>query len=214
MWRRRSVSSIILIFLLAALPGSGTAKEKKEKPYRIAGVVKGEKGKPAPADSLSSDSSGVRAVIQYLDDPSRRAALASVLGREVDLFPERTGSSRGYMAFALEIENRGSGDLNFEPGHTLLATDRQDVEFPLDYSALYQMVSRSGAAAPSLEEIERAVYGRAVTIRPGGAVRKLLVFEGPRNGKFKKFEVKVRSLHVPSGDLDNTFLFRKFEVKP
>jgi hypothetical protein len=187
---------------------------KREKVYRIAGVSTGEKGKPAPAEVLSFVEGGVRVTIRYLDPRAAEAALASVVDGAAGLFHERTESSRGHLAFALQLENEARDLLLFEPGQGRLVTDRADAEFPLDYTRLYQILARRPGGGPPLEELERAVFTRAVTVKPGGSVRKLLVFEGPRNGRFKKFEVRIGVLHLADRDIDARFPFRRFEVKP
>ena len=95
-----------------------------------------------------------------------------------------------------------------------LLTDRQDAEFPMDYTAIYGVLTKRGPGAPSLEKVERAVFSRSVTIKQGGTVRKLLVYPAPRDGKFKRLQVRLGALQIPEGDLDAAFDFRKFEVKP
>ncbi len=202
-----------LCCLLLALSGSGSEAGRKAKIYRIEGVSEDAEGRKVPAEVLTFSAAGVTLALRHLDGPSRRAALASVLGREVDLFPERTETTPGYLVFALEIQNRAPGDLIFEPGQSRLITHRLDAEFPLDYSTLFQELSRLPGEGVSLEEIERAVYSRASSIRPGGSVRKLLVFPEPGSSKYKKFEVRIGALHLQEGDLDAVFRFRRLEVE-
>jgi hypothetical protein len=198
-----------LIVLSASSPEAG-----KPHPYRIAGAAKDPNGKIVPTDELTFEVSGIRLTLRYLDGPSRIAALSSVLGKEVDLFPERTETSRGYMVFAFGIENHAGEDLHFEPGQCRFISDRFDAEFPLDYSSLYEVLGHRGDSVPSLEEVKRAVFSEESAIRPGGAVRKLLVFPGSREDKYKQFEVRIGALHQAAGDLDATFKFRKFKVTP
>jgi len=187
---------------------------REPKIYRIAGAGRDERGKVIPQDLLETEIGGVRMAIRYLDEPGRRGALASVPGLATDLFPEKPEIGPGYLVFALELANGGAGDLIFEPGQGRLLTDRHDAEFPMDYTALYGLLTKRGPGAPRLDEVERAVFSRATTIKPEGSVRKLLVFPGPRDGKFKRLEVRLGALHVPERDLDATFEFRRFEVKP
>lgn len=202
-----------LCCLLLPLLGSGSEAGRKAKLYRIAGVTEDAEGKKVPAEILTFSAAGVTLAIRHLDGPSRRAALASVLGREVDLFSERTETTPGHLVFALEIRNRAAGDLIFEPGQSRLITHRLDAEFPLDYTMLFEEISRLPGEGISLEEIERAVYSRASTIRAGGSVRKLLVFPEPGASKYKKFEIRIGALHLPEGDLDTVFRFRKSKVE-
>ncbi len=194
------------------IPAADQAEAARERPYIIAGAARDGRGKTVPAETLSFESSSLRLSLRYLDASGRRSALASVLGRELNLFPERSESGRGNLVFVMEVENRAGGDLIFEPGQSRLITDKLDAEFPLDYSSLFETLSGMPKGAPTLEEVERAVFSRAVTIRPGGAVRKLIVFPGPRSDRFRSFDVRIGALHLPEGDIDASFAFRKFKV--
>lgn len=210
--RTLMVSCVALIVLFPAkgdllTAGSGTQ-------YRIAGAGRNEKNKVVPVDVLSSVQGDTRVSIRYLTPEEADAALATVVGDAGPLFKPRTETSRGHLVFALQIENQGKADVIYEPGQGQLVTDRSDAEFPLDYTGLYRLLSRLPDGAPSLEDVERAVYGRAVSIAPGGSVRKLLVFDGPRDAKFKKFEVRIGAIEFGEGEIDARFPFRRFKVKP
>jgi len=202
-------ASLLAFLLTGTVPEAGAPRL-----FRIAGEAKDAKGKLAASDELAFEESGVRVTIRYLDAPARAAALKSVLGRELDLFPDRTEASRGYVAFALEISSHSKSDLLFEPGQCRLITDKYDVEFPMEYTAIYELLSRQPEGAPSLEDVQKAVFSASATIRPGGAVRKLLVFPGPRDSRWKGVQVRIGALHLTEKDLDAVFKFRKFKVAP
>jgi len=209
--RPRAALAVALPLILAVASASEAGKPRV---FTIAGAVKDDKGKTVPAEQLAFEGSGLKLTMRYLDERSRIAALSSVLGREIDLFPEWKDASRGYLVFAFSIENHAEGDLLFEPGQCRFITDRLDAEFPLDYSSLYEVLSSRSSGAPSLEEVKKAVFSEVATIRPGGAVRKLLVFPAPREDRFKEFEIRIGALHQTGGDLDTIFKFRKFKVEP
>ncbi len=190
------------------------AQAKKDKIYRLSGSGQDEKGKPVPTEVLSVAQSGVRISIRYLDALKAGEAMASVIGGTAGIFKERTATTRGHLVFALQIENEGGFDLLFEPGQGRLITDRTDAEFPLDYTGLYELLRTMPGGAPDLEDIEKAVYSRAVTIRSGGSIRKLLVFDGPRDERFKKLEIRIGVIHTPDGEIDANFSFKRFEVEP
>ncbi len=200
---------LVLILLPAA-----DAQAKKDRIYRISGSGQDEKGKPVPTEVLSTAQSGVRISIRYLDALKAGEAMASVIGGTAGIFHERTATSRGHLVFALQIENESGFDLLFEPGQGRLITNRSDAEFPLDYTGLYDLLRTLPGGAPDLDEIEKAVYSRAATIRSGGSVRKLLVFDGPRDERFKKLEIRIGVIHTPEGEIDAKFPFRRFEVEP
>jgi hypothetical protein len=211
--RRLIVHALVLSLIGFAASDPGVEAGKK-RVYRISGAARDAKGKPVPTDTLVFDGAGLHLSARYLDGSLRHSALASVAAGAADLFPEPSETGRGYLVIALGFENHGQEDVLFEPGQSRLITDRMDAEFPLDYSILYELASHAGAGAPSLEEIERAVYARAVTVRPGGSILKLLVFKSPRDSRYKKLELRIGALHTPSGDTDVSFQFRKFEVEP
>jgi len=207
----RLPSAYLLCFLASCLLAEAS---RAPKVTRIAGAGRDAKGKVIARDVLEQATMGVRIAIRYLDGAGRKAALASVPGLAQDLFPEQVKAGEGFLVFALELANDAPGELIFEPGQGRLLTDRQDAEFPMDYTSLYGVLAKSGPAAPSLEQVERAVFSRAATIKPGGSVRKLLVFPGPRDERFKRLEVRLGALHLPEGDLDAAFEFRRFEAGP
>lgn len=203
------------LLVVAAVAAFTPLEAGKPKEFRIAGEVKDEKGKSAPSDELTYEAAGIRLAIRYLEPAAGVAAMSSVLGRDVDLFPGREGTTPGYMIFAFQIENRGAGDLLFEPGQCRTITDKFDGEFPLDYSSLYGLASRAPAGAPSLEDLKKVVFSESTTVKPGGAVRKLLVFPGPRDERWKSLQVRIGALHLSAaGDVDVKFVFRKFKVTP
>lgn len=211
--RRRLLAAFLCAIPLLLAP-AGAEGARKKKVYRIAGESRNEEGDRVPKEVLTYGASGIQVAIRYLDGAARISALSSVLGREYDLFPERSEGERGHLVFVLEIRNGSEEDLHFEPGQSRLFTERLDAEFPFDYTRLYQRVSHLPGEPISLGDLEKAVFGRATMIRPGGSVRKLLVFRGPAEDKYKKIEVRIGALHLAEQDLDPAFRFRKFEVKP
>ncbi len=202
-----------ILFVVMSLAGAD-AQARRPKVYRISGAGEDAKGRPAPAEVLTAEESGVRLSIRYLDAPAAGEAMASVVKGAGALFKERTETDRGHLVFALQIDNASAGDLLYEPGQGRLITDRSDAEFPLDYTGLYELLRTLPCGAPDLDEIEKAVYSRAVTIRAGGSIRKLLVFDGPRDGRFKRLELRIGAIHTPEGEIDARFPFRRFEVEP
>ncbi|HZE88892.1 MAG TPA: hypothetical protein VE404_05050 [Verrucomicrobiae bacterium] len=200
---------------IAALVALSPVGAGRPKVFHIAGEVKDAKGKIVASDELTFEASGIRLAIRYLEPADSVAAISSVLGHDVDLFSGHDETTQGYAVFALQIENRGAEDLLFEPGQCRFITDKYDAEFPLDYSSLYGVASRAPGAEVSLEDLKKVIYSEALTVKPGGAVRKLLVFPGPRDQRFKGFEVRIGALHKSaSADVDTKFRFRKFPVEP
>lgn len=210
--RRRPLraSGLLIAILLMAAAGPAAGKEKVT---RIAGVGRDPKGKPTPVEILTASDSGLRISIGYLEPAAAGKAIGSILGESADIFRAQEEGVRGHLVFVLQIDNDSRSDVIYQPGQGRLITDRHDAEFPMDYTMLHRLLTTMPGGAPELEEVERAVFSRATTVRPGGSVRKLLVFEGPRNRKFKKLEVRIGALHLEDRELDPRFRFRRFEVK-
>jgi hypothetical protein len=210
---RRALSIIFALCIALSVSEGHLLAGRESKPRRIAGVTRDEGGKLVPAEVLSFRSSGLEIAVRYLDGPQRRSALSSVLGRELALFTEPSESSKGHLVFALEIRNGGQAELLFEPGQSRLVTNKLDAEIPLDYTMLHMVLSRSPHMEVSLEDLEDAVFSRATSVKPGGAVRKLLVFDSPMDPTYKKFEIRLGDLNTAGGSLDATFKFKRFKVK-
>ncbi len=209
-----SASAVFLLAaILAALP-SGSAAAAEARPYRIAGAEATETKEWRPVDVLELSRNGVSCEMRYLDPEARRATLRSSLGTTMDLFPGRTGEKEnerpGYLVFVLQITNNSTERLEFNPGQVRLATEKGDMKFALDYSAIYERMQAAGPDAPDMNEMSKVVFERTITIVQGGSARKLLVFDAPRDDKYKTLAVRVLELNVGTEGVDLIFPFRKF----
>lgn len=201
----------MLAFLLLAAVGSTVAAKKA---YRIAGAVGDESGKWKPAEVLEQVRRDIRFQISYLQPRARPQVIESAIGRPIDLLPGRIDENRpGFHVFVLQIENGSGMDLNFNPTQARMATDSGDVEFAMDYTAFYEASRALGDSGPSFDEVARIAFDRAVTVRPGGSVRKLLVFAAPGEDKYKTVEVRLHELAVGTEAENVVFPFRKFQVE-
>ena len=181
------------------------------RPYHISGANKDESGKWQAAEVLEHTRGGVSFQIQFLTPEASRKALKGALGRDFDLLPGRAGGHRrGYLVFVLQIANGSREDVTFNPTQARLATEKGDMEFALDYSALYEASRRLGPDGPGLDELGSALFDRSMSIRPGGSVRKLLAFEAPREDRYKTIEVRLAEVNVGAASIDAVFAFRKF----
>src|SRR5882672_4489218 len=155
------------LFLFIGLALSAPA-QAAAKPSHIAGARRNADHKWEAVDLIAVTQQGVAFEIGYLDPEGARRALKSTVGRDVDILPGRVDEHRpGYLVFVLQITNGSAQDLVFNPGQARLATDKGDMKFALDYSALYEIAVRIGPDAPSLEELDRAIFDRSVTVTPG-----------------------------------------------
>jgi len=200
-----------IALLLALLPAAAVPAQAAKKHYRISGAEKDADGKWQPVEELSATIGGMSFTIRFLEPEARVAAIRSVLSRDLDLLPGRVDERHpGYLVFLLEADNGTGAQVHFNPGQARLASDKGDMKFALDYSALYEVARRAGPAAPSFDEMAAMLFDRGVTIEPGGSVRKLLAFEAPSEDKYKTLEVQLVEVNTGSRGIDFVFPFRKF----
>ena len=185
------------------------------KPYRLAGAARDAEGKWQSVETIKQVAGRTSFEIRLLDDATRRETFKTALGREVDPFPGRVDETHpGYLVFVLQVNNDAAAeDLIFNPGQARIATNQEVREFALDYSALYEVTRKLGPKAPTLDELAAMIFDRTVTIRAGGSVRKLLVFEGPGDDAWKDLEVRLLEVHTGATAVDVRFPFRKFPVE-
>ena len=185
------------------------------RPYRLAGAIRDANGKWQSVEIIKQVNGHTSYEIRLLDDATRREAFKTALGREVDPFPGKVDERHpGYLVFVLQVNNHATDeDLVFNPGQARMATNNEVREFALDYSSLYEVANKLGPKSPTLDELAGMIFDRTVTIRPGGSVRKLLVFEGPRDEEWKDLEVRLFEVHTGAAIIDVVFPFRKFPVE-
>jgi len=184
------------------------------RPYHLSGALRDAEGKWQPVETQKQTHGRTSFEIRLLTDATRRETFRTALGRDVDPFPGRVDEIHpGYLVFVLQVNNDAAEDLVFNPGQARIATNQEVREFALDYTALYEVTRKLGPQAPTLDELAGIIFDRTVTIRPGGSVRKLLVFEGPRDEAWKDLEVRLLEVHTGAIAVDVRFPFRKFPVK-
>jgi hypothetical protein len=168
-------------------------------------------------DVIEETRDGLSCQIKYLDAEARRSVLGSSLGTPLDLFPVRAAGGKeaaaapSYLVFVLEMTNGTSEDVTFNPAQSRLSTEKGDMKFALDYTAMYERLRALGAEAPGVDDLQRVVFDRVVTLRPGGSARKLLVFESPRDDRYRTIQVRLVEVSVGSNGGDFVFPFRKFD---
>src|SRR5262245_4852672 len=198
--------------VLAAAPIS-LAFPAKDRPYRIAGAVRGEDKEWKQVEVLEETSRGVAAQIRYLAPEGRVSAMQSAVHTSLEIFPGRAvekGGHPGYIVFVLEMANQTTDDVEFNPGQARMTTEKGDMKFALDYTAVHERLRSLGPGAPEVDDVAAAVFDRNVTLKPGGSVRKLLVFDAPREDTFKTIQVRLVEINVASEPTGFLFPFRKF----
>ncbi|HKY32852.1 MAG TPA: hypothetical protein VJV23_09970 [Candidatus Polarisedimenticolia bacterium] len=206
--RSRSLSR--LLALGALLPWLAAPPLPAARPYRIAGLERDDKGKWVPAEVLRQSRDGVTAEIKFLDPDARRAVVRAALGGEGNVFPGRAGEKApGFLVFVLQLANGSRHDVTFNPGQARLTTEKGDMKFALDYSAVHELTRGLGEGSPGMDDLSAILFDRVVTIRPEGSVRKLLAFPAPREDRYKEIQVRIVELNVGSDGIDLIFPFRK-----
>lgn len=199
-----------LCVLVSAL--QGPVLRAAAKPLHLAAAAKNAEGKWTPVKMHEALSRGITFQIRYLDPPSARAAIERGLSRPLDLLPGWKSEKRpGFVVFVLQLDNGSEEEILFNPGQSRLATEKGDMKFALDYTALYESSRRLGSAGPTMEEMAEIFFDRVVAIKPGGSVRKLLAFEAPTEDRWKTAQVMILEIQSGPEAVDVTFPFRKFE---
>lgn len=208
---RRAIAFGVLAVPLLLLPAVAPAKEKT---YRITAVEEDPETKWRPAEVLERTRLGVRFQIRYLDTAAARAAIGASLGRNLDLLPGRVDERRpGFIVFLLQVDNGSPSEVLFNPGQARLFSNKGDMKFALDYSALYEVARRFGPEGPELDDLAAIFFDRLMPIAPGGSARKLLAFDAPRDDRFREFEIRLAEVNVGAESIDFVFPFRKIRER-
>lgn len=210
MTRTIRIAALAIAALATATAGGGLLAA--QKPYRIAAAERDAEGEWLPKADHSALSRGVAVHLKYLEHEAARATIEKGLSRPIDLLPARRDEKRpGFLVFVLQIDNHGEEPIQFNPGQARFATEKGDMKFALDYTALYEVARRFGPAGPTIDEMAAIFFERAIPIAPGGSVRKLLAFHAPTEDRWKTAEVMVVEIQSGADAVDLKFLFRKFE---
>jgi hypothetical protein len=204
---------IAVAALLCAAGSSFPAAWAGSKAYRIDGARQDEEGKWRPMETLEVTHRSVTFQVRHVDPAACRAAIASLLGRDVPLVRPRSEEGPGHMAFIVQIDNASEEPVHFNPMQAWLMTDKGDAKIALDYSELYVLGRSAGPAAPTTDEVAAVFFDRTVTIQPGGSVRKILLFDAPREDRFRTFDIKIADVTIGTIGEVFVFPFRKFPEK-
>ena len=210
---RTGHGKIALAGLLAALALVGSARAA-QKPYRISGAQRDEKKKWTAVETLTATQQGVTLSIRHIDPEAAAKAVTAALGRDLKLIRGRTPDlDPGHLAFVVQIDNKSDQQVRFNPSEAWLYTEKGDTKVALDYSELYMLGQKLGAArAPSTDEVASVFFDREIIIQPEGSVRKILAYDAPREDKFRTFEIRMVEVSVGSDPIGFSFPFRKFSV--
>ena len=120
-------------------------------------------------------------------------------GFAIDPFAGRPDEPPAYHTFLVVLENRGSGELSFNPQSCWLKTNRTKVLLPQGLAELsfsYRVTGRQLPAA--YENVQRALFERAIMVAPGTSASGLLVYDRVEK-KTKRWNLGLR-LTLPDGE--------------
>lgn len=172
--RRVTAAGLLACVVVLVFVGPALAKKKQFTPYTIVPAVGDPKGPPVTT-KVQIHHDGVSAEISYVTGATRRRMMKATLDIDFDPFATPSDREPFFHTFLLSLENNSSRELLFNPSTVRLVTNKEQVAYAIDYSTLYQSVGRSKNL--TMAQISRIAYDRSVTLRPGGKIRKLLIFE-------------------------------------
>jgi hypothetical protein len=176
-------------------------------------VKKEDPDRPPPAASRFA-LEGLTVTVELLDDAARAAFIRSIEPRSRDPFASPPGGPALFHAFRVVFENGTGSAISFQPGNVVLATDRNDQQFPIDLPDIYMEVARAGKADPdaAMAEVQPLIFDSSTTIPNGRRLERMLVF-GPLPEKWKEFHLLFSFLQIGTETHTLTFTFHKQILK-
>ena len=206
---------LAVLILLAASPVA-TARKKPPPPYRI---VPGPyvKNAPPPAEQPAPSRfvlKGLTVVLEYLQPPARFEFIEGIDPKLGDPFGVAPGQPQRFLAFRVTFQNASSGDVVFQPGNVILATDRKEHRFPVDLTDMYRIASIRKVKNPedAMNRIAPIIFDSSTVIRQGDEMTRLLVFRQVP-GKWKEFGLHFSFIQIDSETHTLSFSFHKHVLK-
>ena len=206
---------LAVAILLAAAPAA-TARKKPPPPYRI---VPGPyvKKAPPPADHPAPSRFvllGLTVLLDHLEPHDRFAFIADIDPQLGDPFGTPPGRPQRFLAFRVTFQNGSAGDVVFQPGNVILATDRQEHRFPVDLTDMYRIASARKVANPeeAMNRIAPIIFDSSTIIRQGEEITRLMVFRQLPE-KWKEFGLHFSFIQINSETHTLSFSFHKHVLK-
>ncbi len=146
----------------------------------------------------NAETAAYAAELELVDEIARREFVKRRTGSPADPFATLPGQPPGLLTFLLKIENRGRGDLVFEPDAVRLLGRAKEVLYPIGWPDIQSAYDLLGREVPPVQALARGLLldGQKV-VRPGGEVEGILVFRLPPPGT-KSFRLEI-ALTLPDG---------------
>lgn len=137
--------------------------------------------------------------IKQLDATERLNFIERTTGLTIDPFVGRPDEPPAYHTFLVVLENQGSSGMSFNPQSCWLKTNRNKVLLPRGLADLSFNYRVSGRQFPTAyENVQDAVFERAIMISPGGRASGLLIYDRVQP-KTKRWDLGLR-LTLPDGE--------------
>lgn len=133
------------------------------------------------------DSSLVLARLTALDDAERLAFIRERTGLGIDPFATPPDRPKGFLTWRLEIHNKSSERIIFQPQSIVLVTKSKFPLRPLDIPEIESAFGRlDQEVPPAYRHVRKAIFDGEVILAPGQRASGLLVFRmvPPRTQSF------------------------------
>jgi len=206
MRRVAAVAFAGLLLLLLVVPATGAKNAKRSGPYTIVPAVGMQTTMSGGTETVTLVREGLTAEISYVTGAPRRRMVEATLGIQLDPFAPPPGSELKLHTVLLSLRNTEGQTRHLNPATCRLVSNTDQVTYGADYTLLYQAFG-SGRVL-TMEQVQKIVYDRPLTIDPGGKVRKLLVFE-EMPGKWDNFLLVIPVETEGLQTFDLSVAFRK-----
>lgn len=122
---------------------------------------------------------------------------------------------KNYILMQLTIKNKSKKRITYNPSHTYLLAGKMDYKKPLNYTDLYDIVSREDdGVVPEvkLSRLRGKYYDLNTSVAPGGRVSKILIFRKlTKNSKKSKAILKLNEIYIGTKTNSVSYLFKVME---
>ena len=195
-----------VVILLLWAPATGARDKKRSGPYTIVPAVGVATAMSGGVETVTVVREGLTAEISYVTGAPRRRMVEATLGIALDPFAPPPGIEPKLHTVLLSLRNTEKHRRHLNPTTCRLVTNTDQVTYGADYTLLYQAFGSERVL--TMEQVQKIVYDRPLTIDPGGKVKKLLVFE-EIPGNWSDFVVVIPVETEGLQTFDLTVPFRK-----
>lgn len=180
--------------MLGAAGGAGPTRDDFTPDTRRAGSTLTLRGA-----TWAMETEAFAIFLRPLDDAERLTYITRTTGESIDPFLGKPGEPARFHAFLLVVENRGDDEIQFNPEHSWLQTNRKKIETPMGLTDLSFAYRLAGQELPeAYRNVATALLDLSSAIRGGTALTGLLVYPAVEAGT-RRFHVDV-DLTMPNGD--------------